>query len=510
MKKENLYLFLLTSIYFIVSLVGIFHHELWLDEAHHYLLARDSNSFIELVKNTRYEGHPILWNTLLYGITRFSVNPFWMQLLHIFISTSVVLLFLRKAPFNWIFKTLFIFGYFMIFEYNIISRNYILGVLFLFLACSVFEKRKEHFIVLAVYLALAANVHLMFTVIAFALFVTLLFENYLNQELFKRAYSIGYLIFGIGLLLTIIQIIPPEDTRFFDRIDGMSLGEKFIKGFISLFKGLVTIPDFSTIHFWNSNLLVNLSKKMSAVLGLIAYGIPLLLFYRNRKTLFFVYIGLAGVQIFFFVTQMSATRYDGMNYFILIIGLWIEKYYPSEDYKIRDYLSSWKLTLLRKPILYCILILQLSGGLYAFAMDYEYPFTSSKKAIDYLKENKLNSHEIITITCDGTAISPYLGKKVYFLCDGGYESYCHWNFDCALNISHKNISDMLTSYVAGTDYAIYVSNYPITKNLTEKSWETINDQVKVRFLKKYDQNVVRNSYYYIYEVAKIKAIPPSH
>lgn len=504
MKKETAYAILLTTIYFIVSLVGILHHELWLDEAHHYLLARDSNSFIELIQNTRYEGHPVLWNTLLYGITRFSLNPFWMQFLHILIATSVVFLFVRKAPFNWIFKTLFIFGYFMVFEYNVISRNYILGVLFLFLACSIFEKRKENFILLTVYLALAANVHLMFAVIAFAFFLTLIFENYLNKELFKKAYSIGYLIFGIGLLLTIIQIIPPDDTHFFDRIEGMPFSEKFIKGFISLFKAIVTIPDFNSIHFWNSNLLVNWSKPISAALGLMTYFLPLLLFYKNRKALFFVYIGLIGVQVFFFVTQMSATRYDGMNYFIIIVGLWIERFYPSEDYKIRDFLSSWKLTLLRKPILYCILIIQLFSGLYSYAMDYEYPFASSKKAIDYLKENKLNNNKIITITCDGTAISPYLEKKVYFLCDGSYQSYCHWNFDCALNISNKNISDMLTSYMSANEYAIYVSNYPITKNLTENNWENINQNVKIRFLKRYNQNIVRNSYYYIYEVAKIR------
>ncbi|RKS00802.1 hypothetical protein [Flavobacterium sp. 102] len=503
MKKETTYLLLLTAIYFVVSLIGILHHELWLDEAHHYLLARDSNSFLELIQNTRYEGHPILWNSLLYGLTRFTLNPFWMQYLHILISTSVVFLFLRKAPLSLVFKTLFIFGYFMLFEYNLISRNYILGVLFLFLAASVFEKRKEKFVLLCVYLALAANIHLMFSVIAFALFLTLLSENYLNKELFKRVYTIGYLVFGIGLLLTIIQIIPPDDTRFFDRIEGMQLGEKFIKGFISFFKAIVTIPDFTTIHFWNSNLLVNLSKPITAVLGLLTYCIPLLLFYKNRKVLFFVYIGLIGVQIFFFVTQMSATRYDGMNYFIIIIGLWIERYYPSEDYKIRDYLSSWKLTLLKKPIIYSILIIHLFSGFYAYAMDYNYPFTSSKKAIDYLKEKKLNLNEIITITCDGTAISPYLEKKVYFLCDGSYQSYCHWNFDCAINISDKNITEMLANYIVSNDYGIYVSNYTITKNLKENTWETINEKVKIRFIKKYDQNIVRNSYYYIYEVAKI-------
>ncbi|WNM19370.1 hypothetical protein [Flavobacterium capsici] len=503
MKKETTYLVLLTAIFFVVSFFGILHHELWLDEAHHYLLARDSNSFLELIQNTRYEGHPILWNLLLYVLTRFTLNPFWMQFLHILISTSVVYIFLRKAPFSLVFKILFIFGYFMIFEYNLISRNYILGVLFLFLACTIFEKRKEKFLLLCIYLALAANIHLMFSVIAFAIFLTLLLENYLDKELFKKLYCIGYLIFGFGILLTIIQIIPPDDTRFFERIDDMSFDEKFIKGFVSLFKAIVTIPDFRTIHFWNSNLLVNLSKPFSAVLGLLTYCIPLLLFYKNRKTLFFVYIGLIGVQVFFFVTQISATRYDGMNYLIIIIGMWMEHFYPSEDYKIRDYLSSLKLTLLKNPILYSILIIQFFSGIYAYAVDYKYQFTSSKKAIDYLKDNKLNNNKIITITCDGTAISPYLKKKVYFLSEGSYQSYCYWNFDNVLNISEKDISEMLTNYIDSNDYAIYVSNYPITKSLKQNIWEKINEKVKIRFIKKYDQNIVRNSYYYIYEVSKI-------
>ena len=61
---------------------------------------------------------------------------------------------------------------------------------------------------------------------------------------------------------------------------------------------------------------------------------------------------------------------------------------------------------------------------------------------------------------------------------------------------------MLTNYIVSNDYGIYVSNYAITKNLKENTWETINEKVKIRFIKKYDQNIVRNSYYYIYEVAK--------
>src|ERR1051325_7144692 len=131
----------LTLLYFALSLVGIWHHEFFIDEAHHWLLARDSGSVSELVANTRIEGHPLSWSFLLFVLTRFTSNPFWMQLLHIVISTTTGFVFLRKAPFSWGFKILFIFGYFMIFEYNLISRNYMLAIGFLFCACWLFGDR---------------------------------------------------------------------------------------------------------------------------------------------------------------------------------------------------------------------------------------------------------------------------------------------------------------------------------------------------------------------------------
>lgn len=38
----------------------------WQDEAHHLLLERDSQSFAELIQSTRYEGHPLLGNLMVY------------------------------------------------------------------------------------------------------------------------------------------------------------------------------------------------------------------------------------------------------------------------------------------------------------------------------------------------------------------------------------------------------------------------------------------------------------
>lgn len=503
MKTKNTYILLLTALYFVVSFIGILHHEFFIDEAHHWLLARDSASVHELFINTRIEGHPLIWSLLLYAITRFTTDPFWMQLLHILISTATVVLFLKKAPFSWLFKILFIFGYFMIFEYNLISRNYILGVFFLFLACSIFENRKKRFNWVCIFLALAANIHLMFSIIAFALFLTLLVENLQKDSFSSRQHLIGYLIFGLGISSIIIQIQYTDSTWLLDPINAMPIQERLVIGFGSLFKGLVVIPDFRTLYFWNSNFIVNTCRPLAGVLAILIYFLPLLLFFKNRKTLFFVYTALVGAQIFFFITQRAATRFQGMTYIIIIMALWIEKSYDLETFKLKDFLNRLQLTLWRKPIIYSILIIQFCSGIYAYTMDYRYPFTSGKETVDFLKKEKLDQKEIVTSTCDGTILSAYLERKIWFLCDGSYQSFCHWNAGC-VEIGKPNMTaEFLINYMNSHKDAIFVSYYPIAYDLHENIWMPLNRNIRFRLLKKFDLNMVDKTYYYVFEVSKI-------
>jgi hypothetical protein len=501
MKKDKIYLYVLTSLFFVVSFIGILHHELWLDEAHHWLLARDSNSFTNLNINTRSEGHPLLWSILLYGITRITTNPFWMQFLHILISTSFVFVFLKKAPFNWVIKTLFIFGYFIIFEYNLISRNYNLGILFLFLACTIFKERKNRFILISFYLAMASNTHLMFSVIAFALFVIIVFEQIENKQVSSTQNTFGYLIFGLGLISILIQIQTTNSGWLLNPIEKIPFSERLIKGFISFFKGLITIPDFRTIHFWNSNLIVDTNRKLASIFALLIYFLPLVLFSKNKKTLYFVYMGLIGTQIFFFVTQRAATRFHGMTYIIFIIALWIENYYPIDNYKLKDFLISLKLTLFKKQVVYCILIIQFCSGIYAYSMDLIYPFSSAKETIDFTKKSYQGT-EIISLNCEGTLLSAYLEKKIYFLCNQSFQSFCHWDFDCSGNMTKQKTIQMLTDYIKKNNNILYISYYSLG-NEKNKNWVILNSKIKARFIKKFDENIVEKSNYYIFEISKI-------
>jgi len=496
-KQQKYYLLGLVILYFVLSFVGILHHEIWLDEAQHWLFARDSTSIQNLIYNLRYEGHPMLWNILLYFITRITQNPFWMQFLHIVISTIAIYIFLVKAPFSLIFKTLFIFGYFMFYEYNIISRNYMLGVLFLFLACSIYKNREKRYILLMLYLALATNTHLIFGIISFALFMTLLFDNFLKRNLKNKMILLGSLIFIIGLTLSIIQIIPPKDTTFFDHIDTLTIKEKIIPGFISFFKGLFPLPDFRTIHFWNTNLFVNISKPITAIVGIVVYFIPLYLFKKQKLTLFFIYTALMGVQIFFFITQLSATRYFGMTFIIFMVALWLNKYHSNYTEVANDKLKNY--------IVYGILIIQFIASIIAFSIDFVQPFSAGKEVTTLLKEKNLFNHKVITTYCEGTILSPYLKKKVYFLCGDSLQSYCLWHIYTACDFTNQDIINKLSRLVSDKSM-IFICNSDLFKKATLNNWYNVNNRLSVKLISKLGKHVVKNlSGYSVFEI-KVNSI----
>jgi hypothetical protein len=483
--------------YAVLSVIGILHHELTIDEAHHWLLARDSGTLAQLIDNTRIEGHPLLWSFLLFCVAQVTDNPVGMQFLQVSVSIATVWLFVRKAPFPLLFKTLFVFGYFMFFEYNLISRNYMLGVLFLFAACSVFGRREHKFTTLCLLLALAANVHAVFAIVAFAVFMALYLEIFLERRP-MRTYLPGMAVFLAGLALVALQVYRTDSSWLLDPINKMPFMERLAKGFVSLFKGIVAVPDFRTLYFWNSNLIVNLSRPLASVLALFIYLLPLALFRKNRKTLFFVYAALAGLQVFFFVTQRAATRFHGATYIIIILALWMETAYKKEHYRLGNWLKM--LDPLKQPLLYAILGVHFFSGVAAYAIDLRYPFTSAKATVDFLKTENLAGREIVTTTCDGTLISAYIGRKIYFLCEGSYQSFCHWNEPCAGVVTPEKARAMLADYIRWRGDAIFVSYYPLPQ--AGNGWATLDPHVHYRLLQKFDVNMVDKSYYYVYELKR--------
>ncbi|MEP0262722.1 hypothetical protein [Dokdonia sp.] len=511
-QNSNYTVYAMTVFFFLLSLWGISNHELWLDEAHHYLLARDSSSVQDLINNTRYEGHPIVWNLLLYWITRLTTDPIWMQILHISIMTISVGVFLKKAPFSWLFKLLFIFGYFMFYEYNILSRNYSIGILFIFLGCSFYDKRTVKFVLISVLLGLASNSHAIFVILASTIMAMLTLERLKTERLqISKSTWIGVGIFGVLTLVSVLQIIPPTDTSFFDRGESISFFDKIAKSMTPFFKSMFVLPDVTINSFWNSHILVNYSKPIAAIVAMISLSIPYLLFYKNRNLLMYVYFGIFATAGFFFITMMNAARYYGILYLFLITALWFEKSatstgsaYHFAKAKKTFLLSENLLKNIRPVLIYSILGLHFISGIYAFTMDVSRPFTTAQQTAQYLKENNLIEKTIATKACNGTALSAYIGKAVYFTRTNSFESYCTFNRP-SIQQEHGTI-EVITSIQkllkANKESVIFITYEPFFDTSQKKEWRLYNEAIKIEFLTQFEGSILNKGNHYIYEISK--------
>src|SRR5512138_361965 len=117
----------LVVVFAIVVGATLARHEMWHDELNSWDVARDAHSLPGLFANMHFEAHPALWYLCLYLVTRVTVDPRGMQLLHLVIATATAALIAWKSPFTTLERWLLAFGYFFVFEFAVISRGYALG-----------------------------------------------------------------------------------------------------------------------------------------------------------------------------------------------------------------------------------------------------------------------------------------------------------------------------------------------------------------------------------------------
>ncbi len=144
---------LVTLAYLFVALFAIGHHEMWRDELHCWLVARDSATPWAVVHNRAYDGQPPLWYLLLWALEKTTHDPRSMQVLHVAIATAVVWVFSSRAPFGRPIRALFPFGYFVAYEYVALSRCYGLALLLALLLCAHHPRRVARAIATSLLLA---------------------------------------------------------------------------------------------------------------------------------------------------------------------------------------------------------------------------------------------------------------------------------------------------------------------------------------------------------------------
>ncbi|MES1218251.1 MAG: hypothetical protein ABUT20_22285 [Bacteroidota bacterium] len=374
-------LWIVFIVYAFLSGFIILNHEMWGDEIHAWNIAKGSHSLADLFSNLRYEGHPPLWHIIIWTVSKFTHNLIFVQAVHWAIATTTVFLVLFFSPLPVSNRILIPFGYYFLFEYAVLSRNYAIGVLLAVCICLIIRKNFRYkTIVYYLILFLLSNTHLLGILLAGAIHVYYLLwckeQNKSESFLFLHA-IIGSLIAvpAIGF------IFPPSDSElnvqyWLSRLDMRNfktLSQASIRAFIP-------VPPWWIFSFWNFQFMLEIANKFRyfwIVNLLAAITIILLIVFilkGNKKSLILFSANILFsfiVAVTFFT--LGAARYAGFLYIGFIVAYWL-------------YCAETPVSKKSKYLVNGLLLLQLCGSIQPAIQDIRFPFSNAYRVTEIINE----------------------------------------------------------------------------------------------------------------------------
>ena len=403
----------LTAAYALLLAFTLFHHELWRDELQHWMLVRDSTGPLDLFRNMKYETIPKLWHLLLLPVTRLTSSPAGMQILHWAIASTAVFVVARYAPFGPLQKILFAFGYFPLYEYGVMSRNYALGLLFAVVACALLRHRYRKPLWLALSLALMSNTSAHACILAIGVLFGLILDYCLNRRALAEAGAVdvrklhaGFAVVAAGILLAVLQMVPPEDVT----LSSMSATWRH-SWYLEwnptwLAQCLKTIP---FVAFFP------VDPRFVPVVGLApeqpeaVYGVwtavvlvaAVVAFCWRRTVALLLFLCLVtGFLTFFYTVHYGSFRHLGFLLISLLVLVWGGRYLggpaagagPEARRAVHRAVHAGRIGSL---LLTGLLAMHAVGGLRAVAMEVERPFSQAGRTAGYIQASGLESLPMI-------------------------------------------------------------------------------------------------------------------
>lgn len=214
---------------FLLALITV-RHEMWEDELQAWLIARDTSSLAGLFHNMRYEGHPVLWQLILYVPAHLSWNPASMQVINYMFAIAEAWMIVSARKLHPAIRALTIFSFFIFYQYGVVARNYMLAIVLLTAATRCFLAERPRRKLGVIFLALSINAHFfaipIAAIVAFqALGVATLkgWGDFVKLTRNREVQVCSAVLF-IGVLAAYFTIRPPADPFTHHGIEQYSLG----------------------------------------------------------------------------------------------------------------------------------------------------------------------------------------------------------------------------------------------------------------------------------------------
>lgn len=402
------------GLYAILNLILVFLHEPWRDEIHAWLMAKDLSIF-ELLIESRFDGHPILWHLLLMPFAKLNFPILTLNIISYLILLISTWLFLFKTKIPLPIKIFAIFTIPFTYTYSAISRNYSCIILLLVLIGVFYPKRKEHPILYSILICLLIHTHSLAWGIVAGL--TLTFHFYEIMLFFKKKNTTSLKPILIGLAFIVLNTLFVVFELFgTSNINYACIASNYITKVFLLIAFLLFLLLLYTIF---------VLKKHYKEFIILATGLGFQMYiymFVYSSILFQRYILFFAVILFYLILISHTSSFDSLKYFILCIAF-----------------------------LFITIFTGLEPFFVTLVKDITTPYSSAKEMAYFINENiPKNTTILIDASIIGQSIIPYLDDG-YSLYDISYKEYV----DCA-NVAYditkieealSNISDYAGQYL---------------------------------------------------------------
>lgn len=439
-------------IFGVLSFVFQFFHEAWLDEAQAWNIG-STLSWRGIFGVMGYEGTPMLWHALIKIISYFGLNFFGFHIFHWLIIVVAVGLLLFFSPLSRWQKLLIPFGYFFLFEYNLIARSYALAILFLFLIAALYRYRQKYPYLFLSLLMLLSQTCIHATCIALVIFAFFIVEMWQKKMVDKRRLACLVLLFICNLLVIIFQVFPPldaaKDLPWNTPMDLFLFFNSFIGAFVPIsavrtsFWGTQIMIDFFTQQAFSGFVSGYFSLYwLRVVFGLFLFFVSALFFIRRKFVLLQYLASIFVLELVYYLLNPGSIRHHGLIFIVFIFYWWIAQYTPENEPKKR-LVGNRTLSF----FIVFILCLQIIASAVAYYYEYFYDFSGEKKVAIFLEQNGYltDKYQIVGFHANtATTLSAFLPKdqQVYCL---EYSRFCNfniWNEDYSRSLKWK-VSDLV-------------------------------------------------------------------
>ena len=421
-KKEYIIYGIICLCFVVLSIIIAKAHEPWADEAHAWLMARDTTLKDLFTFILHVDGHPALWHIILKIFQLFGLPYTKMFIIPIIFSTLGVIVFEYKSKFPLVVKILLPFTYFIFYQYNIIARGYCLLFPLLCLIACVWEKKFDKPYLFTLLLVLLISTEAYTYIFSGMLFILYMYEMIKNKYKIKK-YLPSIIIIIISFILTLLYVYPLKTNTFHPNAPTYFISDSFITSFIAnnYIKASITIFIllYASFAYFKMNKLKDLVMLAFLLMPVICFY---LFFYYNLWHFGIIFL------LFLFITWIQDNAKEKFITGFLIITCLIQCFF---SYKTVTY-------------------------------DYHNNYTGSKEAAEFLSNYNYNNLKIYAVGFNSSSINAYFDKNIYDNWNKEYGFFL-WNTKSEYykkSIKPENLIDSDVDIIVVSDFENYC-DYPM-------------------------------------------------